>query len=235
MDPHEADRSPRRPPTSLLAVVSLVCAFLCSPVGFVLGVVAWIRIRRSRGSIGGGGWALAGLVLGALLSLAELLVFILVMAAAVIPFYWLGPMAMNEESARRTLGSIANREEEFRRETGRYGDLAEILGESAADTSARREILAGLDGPDSAKTGAKCGYAFVVHLDGKGGFVAYAWPLRSRWPGWKTFAVSSAAPDVRQRRSPFEGRENPPAADDFSTNPDWAPVPVVRHSDWDWD
>jgi hypothetical protein len=221
--------------TSILAILSLVCAFLCSPVGFFLGGIAWIRIRRSRGRIGGTGWALAAVAFGAFFSLCELVVFLLVMVAAVIPFFWLGPIAVNESSAKATLNLVATREEAFFRETGRYCDLVEMLGENAVDSPERKLILPGLSGPDTNGVFVKCGYAFLVLLEGKDRFVAYAWPLGRHKTGRKTFAIASGSSEVMQRDSKFEGQGNPPPLEDLATNPDWEKIPAVVHSDWDWD
>ncbi|TCK22832.1 DUF4333 domain-containing protein [Pseudonocardia endophytica] len=53
---------PRR--TNVLAIVSLVLAFLLAPIGLILGIVALVQIRK-RGE-GGTGLAVAGIVIGGL-------------------------------------------------------------------------------------------------------------------------------------------------------------------------
>ncbi len=89
-------RGPRPGPTprpvrrSRLAVVALVLAVLVAPVGLVLGIVARRRITRSAASVDapatltGGGAALAAIVVGVVLTLAEA-------AAAVALFVTLPP------------------------------------------------------------------------------------------------------------------------------------------------
>jgi hypothetical protein len=60
--------TPAGPPTSRLALASLVLALLgwlgvTAIVGLVLGIVAWVKIERSKGRLGGRGLALAGVCL----------------------------------------------------------------------------------------------------------------------------------------------------------------------------
>jgi hypothetical protein len=50
--------------TNVLAILSLVCAFLCSPLGLILGLVARSQIKRSGER--GDGLAVAGIVLSIL-------------------------------------------------------------------------------------------------------------------------------------------------------------------------
>ena len=52
------------PRTNVLAILSLVFAFLCFPAGIVLGIVALVQLRRSHDS--GKGLAIAGLVVSGL-------------------------------------------------------------------------------------------------------------------------------------------------------------------------
>ncbi len=51
----------RQPGTNGFAIASLVCAFVCSPLGIVFGFVARGQIRRT--GQGGDGLALAGIIL----------------------------------------------------------------------------------------------------------------------------------------------------------------------------
>ena len=50
--------------TNGFAIASLVCAFLCSPLGLIFGFVARSQIRRT--GEGGDGLALAGIIISAL-------------------------------------------------------------------------------------------------------------------------------------------------------------------------
>ena len=51
----------RAPGTNGFAIASIVCAFLCSPLGIVFGIVARNQIRRT--GQGGDGLALAGIII----------------------------------------------------------------------------------------------------------------------------------------------------------------------------
>ena len=61
--------------TSVLAILSLVAAFVASVVGVVLGIVALVRIRRT----GEAGWglAIAAIVVGVLVTAYFCLAFVL--------------------------------------------------------------------------------------------------------------------------------------------------------------
>lgn len=68
---HDADSGPAR--TSGLAVASLVCSLICcipglSSIGALLGVFSLINIGKSDGRLGGRGLAIAGIVVGVILS-----------------------------------------------------------------------------------------------------------------------------------------------------------------------
>ena len=52
-----------QPGTNGFAIASLVCAFLCSPLGLIFGFIARSQIRQSRQS--GDGLALAGIIISA--------------------------------------------------------------------------------------------------------------------------------------------------------------------------
>jgi peptidyl-prolyl cis-trans isomerase B (cyclophilin B) len=65
---------PPAKPTNALAVVSLICAFLIAPLGVVFGHIALWQIKRSGDD--GRGLAIAGLVIGYLLTVLGTLVLI---------------------------------------------------------------------------------------------------------------------------------------------------------------
>lgn len=70
-------------PTNTLAILSLVMAFVFSPVGLVLGVVARRQIRQTGEQ--GDGLALAGIIIGGIgtaLAVLAILFFVLALAAA---------------------------------------------------------------------------------------------------------------------------------------------------------
>jgi hypothetical protein len=71
------------PPTNTLAILALVMAFVFSPVGLVLGIVARRQIRQTHEQ--GDGLALAGIIVGGIgtaLAVLAFLVFALALVAA---------------------------------------------------------------------------------------------------------------------------------------------------------
>ena len=70
------------PRTNALAIASLVCAFLFAPLGIVFGHLSLSQIRRSGED--GRGLALAGLVIGYVVTIAA----ILAVVAATLLFAW---------------------------------------------------------------------------------------------------------------------------------------------------
>ncbi len=69
--PAEPDR------TSVLAIMSLVCSLICcipglSAIGALLGVGSLVGIKGSRGRVGGTGLAIAGIIIGGLVTVAQI-------------------------------------------------------------------------------------------------------------------------------------------------------------------
>ena len=64
--------------TNGFAIASLICAFLCSPLGLIFGFIARSQIRQSRQS--GDGLALAGIIISAV-SIVAGIIFWLAVAA----------------------------------------------------------------------------------------------------------------------------------------------------------
>ncbi|OGQ25382.1 MAG: hypothetical protein A2138_26625 [Deltaproteobacteria bacterium RBG_16_71_12] len=58
-------QQPQKPPTSTLAIVSLITSFLCWPVflGLILGIVSLVRINKSDGKLGGKTLAIIAIVM----------------------------------------------------------------------------------------------------------------------------------------------------------------------------
>ncbi|GJM19678.1 MAG: hypothetical protein DHS20C14_18910 [Phycisphaeraceae bacterium] len=71
--------------TSLAAVFSLVSSLICcipglSLIGIVLGVLALVGIGRSNGRVGGKGLAIAGIVIGLMVTIVQVLLAVLVVS-----------------------------------------------------------------------------------------------------------------------------------------------------------
>ncbi|HET7529543.1 MAG TPA: DUF4190 domain-containing protein [Mycobacteriales bacterium] len=71
---------PQQAGTNGFAIASLVCAFLCSPLGLIFGFVAKSQIRQSGQQ--GNGLATAGIVISALSIAIGVIAFIAALAAA---------------------------------------------------------------------------------------------------------------------------------------------------------
>ena len=80
--PYPAYQYPPPRPTTALAIASLVCAFLFAPLGIVLGYLSLSQIKRSGED--GRGLAIAGLVIGYVLTVAT----ILAVVAGTLLFAW---------------------------------------------------------------------------------------------------------------------------------------------------
>lgn len=74
VQPYPAPPTYPGPPTNALAIASLASAFLCSPLAIVFGHVSLAQIRRSGEQ--GRGLAIAGLVIGYLLTAATVVVLV---------------------------------------------------------------------------------------------------------------------------------------------------------------
>jgi hypothetical protein len=71
-------------PTNTMAILALVLAFVCAPLGIVFGLIGRNQIRRTGEA--GGGLALAGIIIGAALTVlvvAYLVVLAVLLSAAV--------------------------------------------------------------------------------------------------------------------------------------------------------
>ncbi len=78
--------------TSGLAIASLILAFLCAPLGLILGIVALVKINKNRDTVAGSGLAISGIVVGGLG------VFVMIIMSAILfPVF-----AKAREKARQT-------------------------------------------------------------------------------------------------------------------------------------
>lgn len=81
-NPYPPYPPPRPPQTNALAIASLICAFLFAPLGIVFGHLSLSQIKRSGEE--GRGLAVAGLVIGYLVTIGT----ILALVAGVLLFSW---------------------------------------------------------------------------------------------------------------------------------------------------
>jgi type II secretory pathway pseudopilin PulG len=101
--------------TSALAIAALVCAFLCFPLGLILGIVALIRIGNSNGQLGGKGLAIAALVI----PLAATPI-IGILSAIAIPNFIRYQQRSKQSEAKSVLGGIRTSQQAFKEEYGVY-------------------------------------------------------------------------------------------------------------------
>jgi hypothetical protein len=216
--------APPAPKTSVLAILSLVFAFVCQPVGFVLGIVAMILIGRSQGRIGGMGIAIGGTVASGVMGF-----FCVPMIAAVaIPGLLRSRVAANETSAIGSLKGICTGMEQYRSATGGYAPL-EVLGGFKAGTDGKKcdacpyipTVLGQVDGNG---VSVKSGYCFKAYLR-DASFVVYAWPMERNRTGVRVFAVDEQGQVYCLPRgaTPWSGSADAPPLDAFDARK-WVPV-----------
>jgi hypothetical protein len=66
--------------TSGMAIAGFVCAFFCSILGLIFSIMGHNEVKRSNGQVGGGGLAIAGIVISIIGIVFTVLYFILVAA-----------------------------------------------------------------------------------------------------------------------------------------------------------
>ncbi|MFZ2964900.1 MAG: DUF4190 domain-containing protein [Rhodoglobus sp.] len=76
--------APAAAPTNVLAIISLIAAFVIAPVGIILGFIAQNQIKTS--GEGGAGLAKAGIILGIVFTVLYVLFIII---GAVLPLLFL--------------------------------------------------------------------------------------------------------------------------------------------------
>jgi Tfp pilus assembly protein PilE len=102
-------------PTSTLALVALILAILCPPIGFILGIVAFVRINGSNGQLGGKNLALIAMIMpGAMVPVAGIL------AAIAIPNFIRYQLRAKGSEAKTNLMSLKTTQEMFRAERDAY-------------------------------------------------------------------------------------------------------------------
>lgn len=115
------ERSVDRRPLSGLAIASFVCgtaAFvpLAGIAALALGIMARRRLRQERGKVWGGGFATAGILLGAFGT--ALTVFAIIVGLIVLPGYRQELEARRESLVRGNMKAVQSAIEEFRLWTG---------------------------------------------------------------------------------------------------------------------
>jgi type IV pilus assembly protein PilA len=109
-------QSPQSPaPTSALAIVALVCVFVCWPVGLILSIVALVRISGSNGALGGKTIAIVALCLNVLI-----VPMVGVMAAIAIPNFVKFQCRSKQSEARGNLKALYVAEEAYRAAQDKY-------------------------------------------------------------------------------------------------------------------
>jgi hypothetical protein len=76
--------TPAAPPTNVLAIISLIAAFVIAPVGIILGFIDQNQIKTT--GEGGAGLAKAGIILGIVFTVLYVLFIVL---GAILPFLFL--------------------------------------------------------------------------------------------------------------------------------------------------
>ncbi|MFO0724014.1 MAG: hypothetical protein U1E65_09545 [Myxococcota bacterium] len=104
--------------TSTLAIVALVFAFICMPVGLILGLVALIRINNSQGELGGRGLAIAAMIIP-----AAMVPVIGILAAIAVPNFVRYQLRSKEAEAKVNLRAILQSQRSFHDEHAFYAQI----------------------------------------------------------------------------------------------------------------
>ncbi len=114
---------PHRPKTSGLAIAALVLAFLCFPIGLVLGIVAFIQIKNSKGELGGQGLAIAAMVVP-----AAMIPVMGILAAIAIPNFIRYQLRSKQSEAKVVLIGIKSSQRSFFAEHDAFVTIAPTPG-----------------------------------------------------------------------------------------------------------
>lgn len=169
----------------VLGILGFLTAFILiglvfAPIGLVLGIVAFVKIKKKPHLYGGQGFAIAGVIL------SSLVVLILpIIAAIAIPNLLAARKAANEGAAIAILRRLADAEQTMMSgKNGLCGDLKELAAAKLIDP-----IMA---------NGEKNGYRFAVINVPKigGGCELHATPLSSS-TGTRSFYFSTEDGEIR--------------------------------------
>lgn len=119
-------QQPVKPPTSTLAIVSLITSFLCWPVflGLILGIVSLVRINKSDGRLGGKTLAIIAIAM----NLALLPTCGGLLAAIAIPNFIMFECRSKQTEAKGSLKALFAAEEMYRGEKDSYTQDLAALG-----------------------------------------------------------------------------------------------------------
>lgn len=108
-----------QPKTAGIAIAALVLSILCMPVGFVLGIIAYIKINDSRGTMGGKGLAIVAMCMPVLM-----VPIIGILAAIAVPNFIRYQLRAKQSEAKFTLQAIKTSQEAFFADSGGYASSA---------------------------------------------------------------------------------------------------------------
>ncbi len=171
----------------ILGIMGIVTAMflvgiLLAPIGLIFGIIALVKIKNKPNQYGGKGFAIAGVVTSALITL-----FIPIVLAIAIPNIMAARNAANEASAVSVINSLAEAEADYMRGAGR-GSCADLKTLSAANV-----VDADL------MKGAKNGFRFNIVNYPLGGCEITATPV-SATSGERSFYYSTDDDQIRAAR-----------------------------------
>lgn len=108
-----------QPKTAGIAIAAFVLSILCVPVGFVLGIIAYIKINDSRGAMGGKGLAIAAMCMPLML-----VPIVGMLAAIAVPNFIRYQLRSKQSEAKFTLQAIRTSQEAFFADSGGYASSA---------------------------------------------------------------------------------------------------------------
>lgn len=182
----------------ILGIMGIVTAMflvgiLLAPIGLIFGIIALVKIKNKPNQYGGKGFAIAGVVTSAMITL-----FIPIVLAIAIPNLMAARNAANEASAVSVINSLATAEADYRRGAGK-GSCADLKTLAAANV-----VDSGL------MKGDKNGYRFNIVNYPLGGCEITATPS-STSSGARSFYYSTDDNQIRAARKngkPAEKSDN---------------------------
>lgn len=201
----------------ILGILSIVTSIflvgiLLAPIGLILGIIALVKAIKKPEVYGGKGFAIAGIVAGALIVL-----ILPIIAAIAIPNFLAARRSANEASAISSLRKLGEAENDFM--TAKYsskcGDLAALSSQKLIDS-----VLA---------KGEKNGYRFAVNNLPIGGCEIHAVPI-SASTGTRSFYLSTEDDVIRaaKKNGKFADKTDLPLVDDAPNRSNQPPKIAVR-------